>query len=499
MLYLGVGVHFLNHAPDDVYITLRYAKNIAEGHGPVYNVGERVEGFSNPLWLALTALLHPLLQAPRAMTLAVKLMGFVAGLLALLLIAALARRDTEASELWGLPPLLVGLSGYLAYWAVSGMETGLHLLLVVLAVGGYIRALESGRKSWRLLCGLLFALLALSRPEGPVFFVAALVARGLLLWRDGKRPDWADAGFFATAIVPVMIYFFWRHSYYGAWWPNTFYAKAGGGLSTWADGVRYLLRALGPAFWSNALLMPLIFIGLLPWKKATPRTVVLLTAIAAQAGFIVLGGGDWMPGWRFVLPAVPLLALLAPSIATRLFAAMHKNRLDAWLGGWRKTAALLLLLAPLVAHLYGVKQLSHQPSGWTGYHDEYFFVPHHKAVADWLADHAEPGEWLATGEAGLIPYLTGLPAIDCFGLTDAHLARVPGKRHEKVDPDYILDRRPQFLVIGGITSGNQGVSSDFAYGRSLLEHPRMKAEYTPSLRYGSFLVLERAPNPVSSE
>jgi hypothetical protein len=490
-LFALVGVQFLNYAPDDVYITLRYAKNIADGHGAVYNAGERVEGYSNPVFLAVLAALPPALRTPARMVTAAKLIGLAGGLLALLLIALLARRDPEAGEDWGLAPLLFGLAGYPAFWAASGLETGLHVLFVVLAIGGYVRALETGRKAWRLLTGLLFGALALSRPEGPIFLVAAFVARGALLIRDRKKPDWADAGCALLGLAPLAGYFIWRHAFYGLWWPNTFYAKAGGGLSTWTDGARYLLMALGPALWGNALLLPLAFAGLAPWRKASPRTIVLLTAIGAQAGFVLLAGGDWMPGWRFLVPAMPLLALLAPSVFRRVVNATNHKRVGEWLHGWREWLVLALLLAPIASHLYVVRQLSYAPSGWRGYQVREFFAASYREVADWLSARAAPGDWLATGEAGLIPYLTDLPTIDCFGLTDAHLAKRPGKRHEKVDPDYILNRRPRFIVIGGGRLDGPRLSSDFAYGRSLLDHPRLAGEYELALRAGSFFVLER--------
>jgi hypothetical protein len=490
-LFVAIGVQFLNYAPDDIYIPLRYAKHIAAGAGPFYNAGERVEGFSNPLFLGVLAVLQPLLQTPAKMVTAAKAIGLVAALLALLTTAALARRDPEASEHWGLTPLLFGLAGYPAFWAASGMETGLHLLLLVLAIGGYIRALETGRRAWRALCGLAFGALALSRPEGAAFIVAALAARAALLRRDGRKPDFADLAFAALALAPPACFAIWRHATYGVWLPNTFYAKAGAGLSTYADGVRYLIDALGPTLWGNALLLPLVALPLSPWRKATPRTAVLLAAVAAQAAFVVIGGGDWMPGWRFAVPCAPLLALLAPAVVARLETAVSRKRLTEWTAGWRGAVAAALILLPVAAHLYAVKQLDPAPSGWRGYRVHEFFAPDYQVVAGWLAARAAPTDWLATGEAGLIPYLTDLPTIDCFGLTDAHLARRPGKRHEKVDPDYILGRRPRFLVIGGARQKGDKLSSDFAYGRSLLDDPRTMADYRLALRLGSFLVFER--------
>jgi len=499
LIFLALGVHFLNQTPDDVFITLRYAANLAAGHGPVYNIGERVEGFSNPLLLALLALLHLLMSDPRALVLAAKGLGLLAGLLTLLALYALARRDPEGAEFRGWPPLLFALAGYPALWAASGMETALHALLIVVALGGYLRALETGRKAWRVLAGPIFALVALSRPEGIVFLFAALLARALLLWRDKRKPDAADAGFLALALAPILLYFLWRHSFYGAWWPNTFYAKASAGPATYADGVRYLLPAIGATLWGNALLLPLLLLGLLPWKKTSPRTLLLLLGIGAQAGFMVLGGGDWMLGWRFAVPAMAPVALLAPTILARLRDALHRQRLAEWFAGARKWIFLLALALPFAVNLYAVKQLGVRPSGWRGPTAHLFVDESYLAVADHLHTHRQPGDRLATGEAGAIVYLTGLPTIDCFGLTDAHLARVPGKRHEKVDPDYILGRRPTWLVIGGVAGPDDAPTSYFAYGRSLLAHPTVKETYRPVLRRDSFLVLQRRPAAVADE
>jgi hypothetical protein len=41
---------------DDAYITFRYAHNLAEGRGLVFNEGEYVEGYTNFLWTVLMAL-----------------------------------------------------------------------------------------------------------------------------------------------------------------------------------------------------------------------------------------------------------------------------------------------------------------------------------------------------------------------------------------------------------------------------------------------------------
>ncbi|HEX7602922.1 MAG TPA: hypothetical protein VF316_15000, partial [Polyangiaceae bacterium] len=42
---------------DDAYITFRYARNLAEHGVPLYNLDERVEGYTNFLWMILAAAL----------------------------------------------------------------------------------------------------------------------------------------------------------------------------------------------------------------------------------------------------------------------------------------------------------------------------------------------------------------------------------------------------------------------------------------------------------
>lgn len=491
LLYLLVSVHYLNYAPDDVFITLRYAKNLAEGQGAVYNPGENVEGFSNPAFLAILTILHPLLRSPYLMTLVAKLIGLIAGLLALEMAALLAVRDPVENSYWGLAPFLIGLSGYVAFWSASGMESGLHVLLVILAVGGLIRSQETDQPSWRALTGFLYGALALSRPEGVIFIAAAIIARLILLIRDRRWPDWGDPAFLGAAGIPIFLFLWWRRAVYGLWWPNTFYAKAGAGLSTWLDGLRYFFLNLAPSLWGNSILILVIFAVIVPLREARPRTIILTTAILAQWAFVIVGGGDWMPGCRFMVPVLPLVACLAPVAVPRIKWACNQSWFRAWTAGWRAKLLLLLFLIPAATHLYHVKQIVRLPSGWAGYNGMVVFPENYRLTAEWLKNRAQPGDWLATGEAGLIPYLTDLPNIDCFGLTDAHLARLPGKRHEKRDPEYILKRRPRFIVIGGAHLTRGQATSDFVYGRSLLEHPLFQQEYKRVLYLDSFLIYQR--------
>src|SRR3990172_11426286 len=61
--YIQASSFFIEGKPfyalfDDAMISMRYAWNLAHGNGLVWNPGERVEGFTNPLWVGFMALFH---------------------------------------------------------------------------------------------------------------------------------------------------------------------------------------------------------------------------------------------------------------------------------------------------------------------------------------------------------------------------------------------------------------------------------------------------------
>ena len=68
---------------DDAMISMQYDKHFVEGHGFVMNPGERVEGYTNPLWVMYMAVIHLLPVSPPKICLLIQITG------AMLLIANL--------------------------------------------------------------------------------------------------------------------------------------------------------------------------------------------------------------------------------------------------------------------------------------------------------------------------------------------------------------------------------------------------------------------------
>ena len=201
--------HFWPHLSDDGAIFFRYAENLAAGNCPVWNVGEPVEGFSSPLWLLLLSM-GVLLGAP--VIAVAKVMGTGFALAALLCLGLSLKGKAEIPYL---SMSIVGgsLTAGLFYWAPSGMETP---LVVVLWSATWWQ--------WGSHRGLTYlALLGVARPEG-----ALLVLSALLLWKESPK---SLKGIHLLAFLPVGLWFCFRLWYYGDLLPTTYYAKMGVSLT----------------------------------------------------------------------------------------------------------------------------------------------------------------------------------------------------------------------------------------------------------------------------
>lgn len=116
---------------DDAYISFRYAGNFLDGHGLLFNPGDLVEGYSNLLWVLLSA--AGMAVGLDAMTWA-RIMGlsFTFGILALMP-EMLQRLDRRVAWLGGAGAVLAACCGPLACWSFAGLETGLFTFLTLLA------------------------------------------------------------------------------------------------------------------------------------------------------------------------------------------------------------------------------------------------------------------------------------------------------------------------------------------------------------------------------
>jgi tetratricopeptide (TPR) repeat protein len=436
-------LHFFQPV-DDAFISFRYAENLAAGRGPVFNPGERVEGYSNFLWVVILAACR-LLGA--GIPWSALFLGLVLSLASILVAARVSRGIHPSEKSAGLPAaLFLAASPVVAMWAGGGMEVPLFSLLALLSSDFWMVERGGAKLPWR--WPLAACLAAMARPDGILLFVIAL-GWGLFASPGGGDGRWrrtmADLGMFAIPAVP---YFLWRWIYYGAFLPNTYYAKVNYDAAVLTHGLQYLSWFLLDCGGGVIALGALLAI-----RPRDERVSLLLWQGAGFTAYVLLLGGDGYAYSRFLVPVAVLLAPAAEFGYRRAWRGLSDRRIPA-LGRIPALPALLLLAAAAGGAAGSFAGADHQ-----NYRMGVESENRRRAIGEWLRGAAQPGSLIALNPIGMIPYLSGLPTLDLLGLTDAHIAR-SGERvtnlvlfaHNRCDPRYVLGRRPAYLILGQATT-----------------------------------------------
>ena len=435
---------------DDAYIPLRYAKNLLAGHGLVFNVGERVEGFTNLTWTLLsTGILHMGLDPITTL----KIVGLICALLTtwicLLIFGYYA--PGRPGFLW-LLAFLIGGAPCIVSWSVGGMETMLFALLLSATFYAYLRAQSlAGWPVWPLL-----ALLAtMTRPEG-LLIVPILVIHSLLSASPEGHPQAQRASLSCVVLLGALVV--WRVSYYGDILPNTYYAKvAGGGLHAALGGGRYLLE------FARSYCGPLavaLLSGCLTTMRQRRSVALLLVTVAAYFLTPLKLGSDWMPQFRYLAPYWPLAAVLI-TIGTARIADLVAGQTNARRRGGVQLAIGAFALAALVV-MYGYQVvLAYNPGGKryghygisVGYHGG--AVRKYAEAGKRLSEIVQPGDTLAAFAIGAIGYHCDIYIIDACGLVDKKIARQP--LSERLNS--VLNRRPTYIEDLSAEATNSGLTA----------------------------------------
>ncbi len=293
---------------DDMMISMTYARNLAQGYGLVWNPGgERVEGFSNPLWVVFMALFHLLPIPENWISLAVQISGGVFFVASLLVLRRVAEQVSgRQARVVLLAVLLTAFYYPLSNWSLLGLEVSLLLWMVNLSMYLTLRTLESGRFSRRLY--LLMGLATLVRVDAAVTY---LTLWGLLVWFDraNRRRHLIEGSLILLLFVGGQTLA--RKLYYGEWVPNTYILKVEG-VPLWARVRRGLQVTWNFVRGFFPLLMIFPFTAFV-FRRDRKVLLVALVFLAQVAYSIYVGGDAWEHRGganRFVALGMPALFVL---------------------------------------------------------------------------------------------------------------------------------------------------------------------------------------------
>ncbi len=415
-----------NFTQDDAYISYRYVANYLNGDGLVYNIGQRIEGFTNfgwTIWLALWGALGADFIVVSRVT------GFVMGGAFILLTYLVARLAFSAKHVWlALVPLyLVAANQSLAYWSSAGLETAAFAALTMLALYLFLK------RSWGLMGALFLAVWV--RPEGAVVAGVLILTEAVV----DRRFPWYALRCAVAAFLLSLPYLAFKILYYGSIFPNPFYAKTGWNVDQLVSGLEYAGRFLSHyGFYGAGFVVSLVAYRRL---NAAAKSVWWFSAL--YVAYVVLIGGDVLKVHRFFVPVsggVAIVTTLALWVFVRRLARRRAQVVAL-------AAAVALVGATYILPRDFVKR---------------YYVAEKALVGKMSFLSSQMKQWDATdfsvalSTIGVFGYtLVGHNIIDMLGLTDSTIARhsedpIPGMvttwKEQKHNSRYLLTRAPDYFV-----------------------------------------------------
>ncbi len=414
---------------DDAYITFRVIDNFIHGYGLRWNIDERVQVYSHPLWMLLHIPFYALFGNIFLITI---ILSAIFSLTALILIAKSFNRSRFIISVVLFFPLLASES--FSDYTTSGLENPLSFFLFALFGWCLIR-----KKSSLPTLVFIASLATLTRYDTILLYLPLLSYK---LYSERKNLPWLKL---LLAVLPLILWLIFSLFYYGFLFPNTYYAKLNTGISIFnycIQGLRYCYDLLINDTFSFAILITGIVITLCTafkmLKLSSPLSHYVITlgcGIIAYILYILYIGGDFMAGRFFALPVLTSLWLIYATIPS-----WQKHLRYAWIFLLPIFLYLGTLSEGRVASyigdqraLYAIQYSLFNPvytSLRTNLSDHHYLQEHE----NFLHLYPQADGIIIRGAVGIYGYYAGphVIIIDNYALTDALLARLPWKpRSEK--------------------------------------------------------------------
>jgi hypothetical protein len=456
---------YTQHAWEDFYVTFRASRNLATGHGLVFNAGDRLQTFTSPIGVLLPALASFLTGTGSdvaALWLYRALCIPAFGLAAALLFATTVRLRYPIFASVALVSYLVTDAKSVDF-TINGMETAFVLLGFAYA---FWAMFGSSTRAW-LHLGVAWGLLMWTRPDS--FIYIGLFTGAVLLFNQpdltGRDRDAWLKLFLRAAPVAAVLYLPWfvfAWAYYGSPVPHTIVAKGAlAGPKTLAGLLQFFVHPLNlvQSRASHALFMPAyVILGGWPGHILRAGQIAAVTCAVAwvvpglrtqtkAASFTLLGGLLYLSyfplapsPWYLCLPALLGFLTLSGLLAQALFVAQKIASPAA--GGLLRVSLVAISLTTVVVSgwltVQSAKQLKLQQA----------IIENgtRREIGLWLREHAAPGDTVLLEPLGYIGYFSGLKIYDVPGLSSREVVEV--ERRGLVDwGTLVAELHPEWLVL----------------------------------------------------
>lgn len=449
---------------DDAFITLRTVDNWIHGYGLVWNVGERVQAFTHPLWMFLLTGVYLLL--PNGY-LSVMVLSLAISLIVILFFI-FQQRDDGFSLVFGTLALL--LSKAFVDFSTSGLENPLTHLLVLTYAVVFTQSqfpLKRARFFW---LAFIAGLSTLNRLDTILLFLPSLV----YLFSKSEKPK--QFHLLALGFLPVILWEIFSIVYYGFPFPNTAYAKLNAGIPVYllmGQGVKYFLNSLR---WDPITLLMIAFSSILIlWQKRW-REGLLLAGGGLYFVYIIFIGGDFMSGRFFTAIYLVSVFLLVRALGQSGGSLKYGLAILALLPG---------ILSPVAPWTYFINPLEGLKPNATeqsldGIADErhfYYptnglllmdssFIPTHPWAKSGLKYHDNQTKVAVESVIGMTGYYAGPQThiVDVLALGDPLLARI-----ETRSVRWRIGHFDRPLVIGYVDT--------IQYGQNVIIDPKLAQYY----------------------
>jgi len=430
---------FFNWISDDAFISYRYAENFSSGHGLVFNPGEKIEGYSNFLWVMIASFLNILGLSP---LLSSKFISYFISLLIIFLVFKTSQAFRLNKLTSSLCALALSFSSSIAYYSMSGLETVLYTFLLILGV--FLNEKYENKPAQKDLFILYVVLLAvaITRPEGILYLLISSgyhFSKRIITKKGITLKKILMVQFFSFSVYGFLIIL--RYWYYSDLLPNTFYAKPKGTFVEMEYNAFYT-NFTNALLSGSFLLIPIFF--LLISKKHSKKYLFSILFCIGQIIFMSYAG-DWMAFGRFFLPILPIVFILFFSLLSSTMTDLKKYNTKLL----QKFIYITLIILLAGSNAYQTERAITNKDVYPYLVMNSSFLIH---LGKWLKQNFPQETVIALRRQGAVPYYSRMKSIDILGLTEKEMARIIYKEKDiilenKINAEYIVNRKPDVIIL----------------------------------------------------